>query len=494
MEMERLQGRIEELERESAKLSLFVDNSLDGMFLHDECSLIIDVNQRACQMLGSSRQELIGLHPSSFDPLATPEMMASLKAKLEAGESVAFESVHRRKDGSEYPVEVRVRPFQWDGQLHSLSLAQDITGRKTSESLVERHQLFLSQSQKLAGLGCFDWDLRTGQLWWSEVLYSIFGLDPAHFEPSLEGFVERVHPDDREILNRKIQAAIETCGSFSVEERVLRPDGELRFLESRGQVVCNAAGRPHRVMGVCLDVTEQKKVEQQLREAQKMEAIGRLAGGVAHDFNNILSVITGYAELLEGCVKSNELAEEAVASILEAGERATALTQQLLAFSRRSTATPKTLDLNQVVCDALRLLRRLIGQDVILSVRQHEGELPVYLDPNQLQQVLMNLAINARDAMPGGGELTIQTGLHSDGWVRLEVLDTGVGIAPSLRDKIFEPFFTTKGLSKGTGLGLAVVHGVVERWGGRILIASEPGQGTTFTIDFPAVGNVPGPL
>lgn len=252
-----------------------------------------------------------------------------------------------------------------------------------------------------------------------------------------------------------------------------------------------------RFTGVLRDITEKQRLQAQFIQAQKMEAVGRLAGGVAHDFNNLLTIISGYCDfLMLSELPTGDGQREAVATIRDAGERAARLTQQLLAFSRKAVIEPKLLDLNELVTDSARLLRRLIGEDIILAVVTAPKPILIKADPGQLEQVIMNLVVNARDAMPTGGRLTIETavveqgGSFSSQCAQLSVCDTGTGMTEDVKSQIFEPFFTTKGVGKGTGLGLAVVHGVVNQNGGQVLIDSSVGEGTTFRILLPLIRDV----
>jgi nitrogen-specific signal transduction histidine kinase len=262
-----------------------------------------------------------------------------------------------------------------------------------------------------------------------------------------------------------------------------------------------AAKRVVRVYSAVQDITQIKRLEQQLSQAQKMEAVGRLAGGIAHDFNNLLTVILGNVELLlDGPADAHTLHKDAE-QIRQAAERAVALIRQLLAFSRQQVLEPRRLDLNAVVTDIGQMLKRLIGEDIALVTQLAQDLGLVHADPGQLEQVLMNLAVNARDAMPAGGTLTVETtnvafddayvrehiGVERGPYVRLTISDTGVGMDAATHARIFEPFFTTKAVGKGTGLGLATVHGIVTQSGGHVWVYSEPGHGTTFKIYLPRV-------
>lgn len=251
--------------------------------------------------------------------------------------------------------------------------------------------------------------------------------------------------------------------------------------------------------GVVRDVSERKRLEEQFRQAQKMEAIGQLAGGVAHDFNNLLTVINGYSDMLLSAFPAEHTSRAPLTAIRDAGERAAGLTSQLLAFSRKAIVSPQVLDLNVVVAQSEKLLRRLIGEDVILATVLAPPACRIEADPTHLDQVILNLAVNARDAMPTGGRLTVETNritvpvgspaglgeIKPGPYVELTVRDTGCGIPDAVKARLFEPFFTTKGPGKGTGLGLAVVHGVVKQAGGHVTVESVVGAGTTFRILFP---------
>ena len=286
---------------------------------------------------------------------------------------------------------------------------------------------------------------------------------------------------------------------WSHEYRIIKPDGAVRWIQDRGFPVRDDQGRVILFTGVATDVTEHKALEAQLLQAQKMEAVGRLAGGVAHDFNNLLMAIMGYGELMRAKVHKDDPLYGYLENILKAGDRAAALTQQLLTFSRQKIVHPQVVDLNRVVLDLEPMLRRLIGEDLDLEVVTDRRLGAVKADPGQVGQIIMNLVVNARDAMPQGGRLTLKTapvelkksrhtrfGLAPPGaYVMLVVADTGVGMDEATQAHVFEPFFTTKEPGKGTGLGLSTVYGIVRQSGGYLDLASEPGAGSTFTIYLP---------
>jgi signal transduction histidine kinase len=270
---------------------------------------------------------------------------------------------------------------------------------------------------------------------------------------------------------------------------------------NRTYLVYDETGQPIRAIGAITDLSERRELEEQFRQAQKMEAVGRLAGGVAHDFNNILMVITAYSEMMQDKLSPEDELQNSVAQVKKAAERAAALTHQLLAFSRKQVLLPRIIDLNSVVEDSMKMIRRLIGEDIELNVSLGKPLWAVKADPGQIVQVLMNLCVNARDAMRNGGELAIRTenvsfdteavkerpALVPGDYAALVVNDTGTGMTQEIKAHLFEPFFTTKESDRGTGLGLSTVFGIVKQSGGYIWVESELGRGSSFTIYMPAV-------
>jgi two-component system, cell cycle sensor histidine kinase and response regulator CckA len=389
----------------------------------------------------------------------------------------------------------------WVRALRAAAAARDelcsrLQAHHQTERELVRSEERLALAQTIARIGTWDNDLATGKVVWSDSLRMLYGVG-ADVVPAYERFLELVHPDDVRRIKATIDSAHEHGGDFEVEHRLRPVDGETPWLLSRGRAIPGEDGGATRVLGVTMDISERKtaeaereKLERQLRHAQKLEAVGRLAGGIAHDFNNLLLAIRGYGEIALRAHDRGEDTHDELREIVAAAERAAALTRQLLAFSRQQVLRPEILDLNRVVGEMEKLLRRVIGEEVELEALVSANEVFVDLDRSQLEQVILNLAVNARDAMPNGGRLTLEVGfaegdvdLQPGPFALLAVRDTGCGMDPEIMTQIFDPFFTTK--SEGTGLGLATVHGIVKQSGGSIWVYSEVAQGTTFKIYFP---------
>ncbi len=325
----------------------------------------------------------------------------------------------------------------------------------------------------------------------------LLGYTPEDLEKT--SAYEQIHPDDQPAVKVAADEAKKTGIGRRVEYRIRHKNGEWRVLESTASAVRNAQGEVEKLIIVNRDITERRHLEQQLLLSQRLEAVGKLSGGIAHDFNNILGVIIGYSEALQETIGIDDPMREAVDEIEKAGQRAAALTQQLLAFSRKQVLEPKILDLNSIVADVEKMLRRLIGADVELEIISDPGLGKVKADRGQIEQVILNLAVNARDAMEQGGTLRIETRdadldanetkrlryVVPGHYVMLQVSDTGMGMSAEVQSHIFEPFYTTKEQGKGTGLGLATVYGVIKQSGGYIWLESEIGKGSTFQVYLP---------
>jgi two-component system cell cycle sensor histidine kinase/response regulator CckA len=354
-------------------------------------------------------------------------------------------------------------------------------------------EALLTEVERIAHLGSWILDLETREVKWSEELFRILGYDPAKDKASPEIFFQVLHPEDAAVSRKNFEQIVAKGEMIQADFRLIRKDGALRDIRTNGAGLRNKDGKIDRVVGTVLDVTESRKAERerkqledQLRQAQKMEVVGRVAGGVAHDFNNLLTIISGNADLL-----IEESKDERLRRIRDAAEVGAALTRQLLAFSRQSVVQPQAVDMNAAVRDIVRILGRLLGEDIQIRLDLSEEPASILADRGQVQQILLNLAVNARDAMATGGELVFSTRVTPERWVELSVRDTGKGMDAATRERAFEPFFTTKELGKGTGLGLSTVHDIVSQTSGTIAIDSQPGSGTQVTVRFPLRAEVP---
>ncbi len=381
--------------------------------------------------------------------------------------------------------------------------------RRRTRRLRESEDL-LATTQRLSKVGGWNWDPEHQRMRWTDETYRIHGLSPGDHDSDTTALIDKslacYEAESREPVRQAFQRCAEQGESYDIEVPFIDLAGRAKWVRTVGQPVRDAAGRVVRVVGNLMDVTDRRlaeerreKAEAQLRLAQKMEAVGQLAAGVAHDFNNLLSVILSYADFLLEDMATDDPARVGLEEIQSAGERAASLTRKLLAFGGRQMAAPEVLDLNQALSDLEGMLYKLLQEDIAIAIERAPDLGHVRADPCQLEQIIVNLAVNARDAMPLGGRLGFTTAnvdfdehyveqgrsIPAGAFVMLAVSDTGSGMEPQVRDRIFEPFFTTKQRGKGTGLGLATVHGIVEQLGGHIFVYSEPGCGTNFKIYLP---------
>ena len=536
--------RIEEgLKNSEERFKALFEHAPDAYYLNDLKGNFVNANRAAEEMIGYRKEELIGRNflKLSLLPAGQIPKAALLLGKNNLGQPTGpDEFTLNRKDGTQVFVEIRTAPVAMDNRTSVLGLARDITERKQAESELRRHhdqlkqmveertielgaaneelvselverkraehalrgsEASLAEAQRIAHVGNWEWEMSTNDLRWSDEVYRIFGLNRQQFTASHESFLNCVHPDDRDFVDKAHAEATHARGLDGIDYRIHLPEGMVRTVRERAEVGSDELGKPVRMVGTVQDITEQRALEERLRQALKMEAVGRLAGGVAHDFNNLLTVILGHGELLTRDLPSGDRRRDDIRQIRRAAERASSLTQQLLAFSRRQVRRPTVLNLNSSVTDVEKMLRRLIGEDIqVLMVLEPDLD-PIEADRGQIEQVILNLALNARDAMPKGGKLVFKSSnvelseafaARHDGatpghHVLLEVSDTGVGIASEALSHLFEPFFTSKEQGKGTGLGLASVYGIVKQSGGYVGVESEVGQGTTFRVYLPHV-------
>ncbi len=457
---------------------------------------ILYCNNNFLNLSGFNRDEIS--KKRFLDFFAVPDLHAFLEefshSQGKVGANSVFEILLKGKKNQLIPVKLSAVRNKVKGTDLILCYFNDLTDYKRLE--IERNMLSHALKQVNEGLSVFDIDGKI--LFVNEAFLDTFGYTReeligtsiSNLYSPLSGYDFQLH-----ILPATLR------GGWNGELKVKRKDGrEITIFLSTTPVV-DEEGQPVVIVGVMSDITLRKQLEEQLRQSQKMEAIGQLAGGIAHDFNNLLTVIEGYIDLLQNKIKVKDSIASYVTQMKKATDRAVSLTRQLLTFSRRQIMQPKIIDINKTIKDLSAMLQRLIGEHIELITNLDSGLWKVKADPNQMEQVIMNLVVNARDAMPDGGSLVIETKqikldstynrFHPDvkpgHYVMVSISDTGIGMNEEVRRRIFEPFFTTKEKGKGTGLGLATVYGIVKQSGGHISVYSEVGKGTTFYIYLPAV-------
>jgi two-component system, cell cycle sensor histidine kinase and response regulator CckA len=587
---------------------------IDGRWLFANPAALAVIDRPADEVIGKTDRELYG------DPSIGEALMANDRRVMQAGVPEVIEEQLPTKWGQRIYLSTKVPSRDEDGRVAGLAgVARDITDRKRLDETLREREYLLSESQRIAHVGTWTWDLATDVIRWSAETYRIHGVGN-DFVPSPDNVLSLVHPDDHAAMHHWVDRykAGEQVGD--IVYRVLRPDGSVRTVRRRGELVAATAERSARLNGISQDITEQRlaedrfrtlidrssdmivvlngegritfwsrscerqlgftaqevlgrrgselihpedwasiqkgglvssagmtlrtvrrqlhkdgstrlceavetnliddpavrgvvvnmrditaqrRLEDQLRQSQKLESIGQLAGGVAHDFNNLLTVILSCSEALQADLARGRATDpELLDEIATAGIRAADLTRQLLAFARKQAIAPVPVDLAATVRGCEKLLRRVLGEDIVLEVHEVSPPWLVRCDPGQFEQVILNLAVNARDAMPRGGTITIETDhvevTQADSlaeappgqWVRLTVRDTGVGMNDEVKAHLFEPFFTTKGVGHGTGLGLATVYGIVTQSGGQLQVDSAPGRGTSIAVLMPRTTDI----
>jgi PAS domain S-box-containing protein len=463
------------------------------------------------QLIGRNMHEL--LHHTRKDGTPYPEEECRIFRSFRQNEvSHVDDEALWRADGSSFPAEYWSHPIFRGGQIvGSVVTFLDITERKQLEDHFRRaqqrlHDVIVSSPAVLFTLAIAEDQVRSIS-WTSDNLREIRGYPP-EVAIGPDWWPAHVHPEDRERVKAQSNADLFTRGRSTQEYRFRHGDGSYCWTRCDMRLIRDESGRPSEVVGALLDISERKQAEEeqsklreQLRQAQKLESVGRLAGGVAHDFNNLLTVINGYADILLKELTPPDPMHEMIGEIRKAGQRAADLTRQLVLLSRKPVTQASEVNLNDIITEVQKMLARVIGVDIRLESVLSPSLGCVLADPGQLHQILMNLVVNARDAMPGGGTLLIETRnvdlddgyveQHAEvkpgPYVQLKVSDTGIGMTKDAMSHLFEPFFTTKKPGEGTGLGLATVYGIVKQSGGSVWVYSEPGQGATFTIYLPRI-------
>jgi len=469
---------------DDSRIDLLLADNPHAMWVYEVESLrFLTVNAAAIRRYGFTFEEF--LEQTILD-IRPEEDAAAVLADIEAAQELSNPWQHRLKDGSTVYVEIYSRAVTYHGRAAKLVWAHDVTESQEAHVRLLRSEERGRTLFEIASVGISTADL-SGHF--TDVNAAFVQLTGFPREELLTKRVEDLFtPASLERMTENFESkVIDGVRATTYELDLVGADGVTTPIEVTTQVLYEgelAIG----TLAVSQEITYRKELEAQLRQSQKMDAVGQLAGGIAHDFNNMLTAITGYAELIGYSFEEGDSRLEDIAELKLAASHAAGLTRQLLAFSRKQTLLPQCLDANEIVAELGPLLRRTLGERITVSIELDPALAEVEADRDQLAQVVLNIALNARDAMPDGGRLTISTGnveLRNGLHVAISIADTGCGMDEATREHIFEPFFTTKDTGKGTGLGLATVYGVVSQSGGRIEVESEPGLGTTFRVLLP---------
>jgi PAS domain S-box-containing protein len=483
----------------------------DGRTLHDpEGPEIVYVNEAFERITGYSRQEVIGGSVAILHGPETCQNQINLFAEtLKKSEPARGELVHYTKDGEPIWMEITIVPIKMaDGTVtHWVAVERDVTERKVAQARIalneERFRLVAAASKDVI----WDCDLKADEMWWNDRLFDVFGHDPSSIEERVSWWDSNLHPDEKTEVVDAMESIIGGAQNhWKIRYRFRKADGTYADVIDKGSVIRDDTGEALRIVGSMIDITEQLRKDEQMRQSQKLEAIGQLTGGVAHDFNNLLAIIMGNLELLKEEVGSRQFSQSELFELVDAGiqavKRGADLTKNLLAYSRKARLNPVQTDINAIVAETERWMRRTIQSNVDITTEFEEAVWDIQVDQVSLQNALVNLLVNARDAMADGGGLSIGTRNHwistedrAKGheaipvgqYVSLRVADNGSGIDPSIIKQIFDPFFTTKPVGKGSGLGLSMVQGFVRQSGGVVRVHSRPGHGTAVELYFPAV-------
>jgi PAS domain S-box-containing protein len=500
LERVRAEGQLRHTEQRFRDL---FENSPDAIFVEDLNGVVLDVNQAGCVLNGMKREQLIG--KNSMEDLIPPSRREAARAdfqKLAAGKLTWIESESLMTDGRTIPVEVRAGRVEYNGEPALLLHVRDITQRRTAEAALQSSEMLFRSVWENSVDGMRLTDEKGVIIAINDAFCKLVGLEAPLLEGQLLTVVYARSENPQEMIGHHREQFFTRTAEQKTERQCVLHNGQTVMLETTHSFV-EVHGRTLLMLSLFRDVTAQRRLEEQFRQSQKMEAIGQLAGGIAHDFNNILTVIHGHSSLL-GMSDLDDTAARSTQQITQAAERAAGLTRQLLAFSRRQLIQPRKLDINKTVGNMTDMLGRLLGEDVALQLNYCKSPAIIEADSGMMEQVLLNLAVNARDAMPRGGQLAIrivivgvdeahvqrQPEARTGSFVCISKSDTGCGIPPENLPRIFEPFFTTKEIGKGTGLGLATVYGIIKQHQGWIEVDSAVGKGTTFRIYLPFVGEV----
>ncbi len=500
----------EELRDSEEKYRNLYEDAPVGYMEYDNKGRITKVNRKELEMLGYTAEEMVG-EPAWNFVMEEEKSQGLIKAKLAGDEppSKNLERTYIRKDGTTFPVLIQdAISKDRSGRIIGIrSTIQDITERKRAEEALRQREEIFRAIFNNAGVGI----AIAGKNKTFTMVNDRMALMLGSSKDELIGVsnLAITHPEDIELSRKRLESLFQgEVDSYRIEKRYLRKDGTDLWVDLSVSNIRDKDGNTGASIGMCTDITERKraekereKLEAQLRQAQKMESVGRLAGGVAHDFNNMLGIIIGNVEMAKMGVEPSEPIHNELQEIQKAAQRSAGVVRQLLAFARKQTVSPKVVDLNDTVSGMLKMLRQLIGEEIELAWMPGHDLWRVKIDPSQVDQILANLVVNAKDAVAGVGKLAVETnnvvldkayctehaGAVPGQYVMLGVSDDGMGMSKDVIGHLFEPFFTTKEVGKGTGLGLATVYGIVKQNNGFISVYSERGQGTTIKIYLPRI-------
>ncbi len=466
---------------------------------------IVYVNDAFTRKTGFTKEEAIGATPRILqDPKTDRAELDRLREVLKTRQPIRSEQINYTKSGDEFWVEKDIVPLADNaGRItHLVAVERDVTERKRVEEALKANEERFQFVTRASGTTLWEWDVINNRDWWSEGFLEVFGHQPDDANAQPKQWLSYIHPKDKARVDESIRRLLDGEADFALETyRFRRGDGSWAYVEDRSFSVCGSDGKVARILGSMTDISEKVQLEERLQQSQKMEAVGQLTGGVAHDFNNLLTIILGNAELLVEDLEHDPALKRLADMTMSAAERGAELTSRLLSFSRKQVLAPKVIDPGKLLLEMDGLLRRTLPENIDLEIIRSGGLWKAELDSGQLESALLNLALNARDAMPAGGCLTLEAsnasldeeyvsgevGLTAGQYVLLTVTDTGHGIPQEALHRVFEPFFTTKQAGRGSGLGLSMVYGFVKQSGGHIRVYSEPGDGTAFKLYFPRV-------
>lgn len=494
----------EDLRNSEIRYRRLFESARDGILILDaDSKKITDVNPFLVELLGYGREEFLGKELWEIGLLKDEQENRAAFRKLQTDNYIRYENLPlETKNGVSCEVEFISNVYTENNRQVIQCNIRDITKRKIAEAAMRQVETnFRNLVESSPGILYLNEPHPPYSTVYVCAQVEKYGYSPEEWCATPGLWASILHSEDRERVLSEFESAVNGGHETELEYRIQARDGRVCWWHDKGRFIFDEDGNKTNWQGIILDITKTKELEQQLLQAHKLESVGLLAGGIAHDFNNMLTAINGYSDLALRSLEKDSPLRVYIEEIKEAGERSAALTHQLLAFSRRQVLQPSVIDLNAVIIDIIKMLQRLIGEDIQLTTTLNPKVGRVVVDSSQLSQILMNLALNARDAMARGGRLTITTDnisldaeytqQHVDftpgDYVLLSVSDTGAGMSEQIKQHIFEPFFTTKETGQGTGLGLAVVYGIVKQSGGNIEFASHEDAGTTFKIYLPRV-------